>query len=48
MPDTTEDRPRRSRWRRLGWFALLYLAGLAVFGGIVMLARLLLQSVTPS
>lgn len=33
MPDTTDPGgkpPRDSRWRRIGWFVLLYAAGLAV------------------
>ena len=31
MPDTTDDdrRRRRESWRRLGWFVVLYAAGLA-------------------
>jgi hypothetical protein len=32
MPGTTERKrrgPSRETWRRLGWFALLYLGGLA-------------------
>lgn len=31
MPDTTERRrgPSQETWRRLGWFVLLYLGGLA-------------------
>lgn len=49
MPGTTEDRGApRSRWRRLGWFVLLYLVSLAVFGGIVWLARAALGALTPS
>ena len=43
MPDTTESKlPLR---QRLGWFVLLYLAGLAAAGGAVFLLRLVLDRV---
>jgi hypothetical protein len=38
MPDITEPRGRRpvsESWRRMGWFVLLYLAGLAVTLAVV-------------
>jgi hypothetical protein len=45
MPDTTDgDRRRRRResWRRLGWFVVLYAAGLAVSLGVAGALRALI------
>jgi hypothetical protein len=30
---------KRERWRRLGWFVLLYVSALAVFASVVTLLR---------
>lgn len=46
MPDTTEQsdsqhhRPLR---RRIGWFVLLYIGGLAAFAALAALLRLLME-----
>jgi hypothetical protein len=44
MPDTTDDdrRRRRESWRRLGWFVVLYAAGLAVSLAVVGALRALI------
>lgn len=42
MPGTTERRgPSRETWRRLGWFVLLYLGGLAAVTVLSYALRLL-------
>lgn len=44
MPGTTEERRlglKRETWRRLGWFALLYLGGLAAVTALSYGLRLL-------
>jgi hypothetical protein len=43
MPATTEPGPGDGRWRRIGWFVLLYAAGLAV----TLVAAYLLRSLLP-
>lgn len=42
-PATTEA-AGPSAWRRLGWFVLLYLAGLAAAGALVYLLRILVHA----
>ena len=45
MPATTDEAGRGNRWRRLGWFVLMYAAGLAVTLAVAYLLRSLLPGV---
>ncbi|MEJ2516030.1 MAG: hypothetical protein P8080_09095 [Gammaproteobacteria bacterium] len=49
MPDTTDPEHRdaapQSRWQRLGWFVLLYVAGLSAMLLLAYVVRLLVPGI---